>query len=109
MPDHKLLLHMHRLTVVGSLWLQHGVSPLQSHSSIKKACMVAGTPYVRIIPASPEDDYAFDAAALEEAIREDIDAGLLPFYCVATIGNTSSCAVDPIAEIGRITQQYGLW
>ncbi|KAK9915210.1 hypothetical protein WJX75_006221 [Coccomyxa subellipsoidea] len=81
----------------------------QSHSSIKKACMVAGTPYVRIIPASPEDDYAFDAAALEEAIREDIDAGLLPFYCVATIGTTSSCAVDPIAEIGRITQQYGLW
>ncbi len=81
----------------------------QAHSSIKKACMVAGTPYVRIIPASPEHDYAFDAVALEEAIREDLEAGLLPFYVTATIGTTSSCAVDPIAHIGRITQQYGLW
>ena len=81
----------------------------QAHSSIKKACMVAGTPYVRIIPASADHDYAFDAAALEEAICEDLEAGLLPFYVTATIGTTSSCAVDPIADIGRITQQYGLW
>ncbi len=72
--------------------------------------MVAGIPYVRIIPASAEDDYALDPAALREAIEEDLrNEDLIPFYVCATIGTTSSCAVDPIAEIGRITRHYNLW
>ena len=36
-------------------------------------------------------------------------AGLLPFYMVGTIGTTSSCAVDPIGEMGAIAQKYKLW
>ena len=36
-------------------------------------------------------------------------AGLLPFYMVGTIGTTSSCAVDPIAEMGIIAQKYKIW
>ena len=36
-------------------------------------------------------------------------AGLLPFYMVGTIGTTSSCAVDPIAEMGAIAQNYKIW
>lgn len=36
-------------------------------------------------------------------------AGLLPFYMVGTIGTTSSCAVDPIKEMGLIAQKYKIW
>ena len=41
--------------------------------------------------------------------RLDAHAGLLPFYMVGTIGTTSSCAVDPIGEMGAIAQKYKIW
>ena len=41
--------------------------------------------------------------------RLDAHAGLLPFYMVGTIGTTSSCAVDPIGEMGVIAQKYKIW
>lgn len=37
------------------------------------------------------------------------NAGLLPFYMVGTIGTTSSCAVDPIGEMGVVAQKYKIW
>lgn len=86
------------------LWLT-----MQAHSSIQKACMVAGVPHLRQLPASAEDDYAMDPAALEHAVQADLAAGLLPFYVAASIGTTSSCAVDPLEPIGRIAQRHRLW
>ena len=82
---------------------------LQAHSSIKKACMVAGTPHCRLLPARPELDYALDPADLSAAIEEDIASGLIPFYLVGTIGSTSSCAVDPIAELAAVAQKHSMW
>ena len=82
---------------------------LQAHSSIKKACMVAGTPHCRLLPARPELEYALDPADLSAAIEEDIALGLIPFYLVGTIGSTSSCAVDPIAELAAIAQKHSMW
>ena len=82
---------------------------LQAHSSIKKACMVAGTPHCRLIPARPELDYALDPADLSAAIQEDIASGLIPFYLVGTIGSTSSCAVDPIADLAAIARKHSMW
>ena len=41
--------------------------------------------------------------------RVGAHAGLLPFYMVGTIGTTSSCAVDPIGEMGAIAQKYKIW
>ena len=71
--------------------------------------MIAGTPHCRLLPASPAADYAMDPAALESAIENDIAAGLIPFYVVATVGTTSSCAVDPLPAIGRIARRHKLW
>ena len=71
--------------------------------------MVAGIGHVRLLPSSADDDYAFDTAALEAAIEDDIAAGLLPFYVVGTVGTTSSCAVDNLAELGLITNHHKLW
>ena len=82
---------------------------VQAHSSIKKACMVAGTPHCRLIPARPELDYALDPDDLTAAIEADLAAGLIPFYLVGTIGTTSSCAVDPIAKLGAIARKHNMW
>ena len=44
-----------------------------------------------------------------QAIRKDKEAGLIPFFCCATIGTTASTAIDPIDKIGEICVAEGLW
>jgi aromatic-L-amino-acid decarboxylase len=50
-----------------------------------------------------------DPAALEAAIAEDRAAGLRPAAIGATIGTTSSTAIDPVAAIAAIAERDGLW
>lgn len=71
--------------------------------------MVAGTPHCRLLPAKAELDYALDPADLTAVIEQDLAAGLIPFYLVGTIGTTSSCAVDPIAQLGAVAKKHNMW
>lgn len=48
-----------------------------------------------------EDDYGLKAEALIAAIEEDRANGLLPFLLVATVGTTSTCAVDDV-KVGAV-------
>ena len=64
--------------------------------------MVLGLEHVRVLCATKEESYALSASDLVAAVQEDLAAGLLPFYCCATIGTTSSCAVDPIGALGAV-------
>jgi aromatic-L-amino-acid decarboxylase len=84
----------------------------QAHSSVIKAAMIAG------LATSPEDRthlrlidtdraFAMDVAALETALRADLAAGRTPAYVCATIGTTSSTAVDPVADIAAALQRAG--
>ncbi len=38
-------------------------------------------------------------------LKEDLDAGLLPCFVCASIGTTSSCAVDPVAELAEVAKR----
>jgi aromatic-L-amino-acid decarboxylase len=51
--------------------------------------------------------FAMDVAALETALRADLAAGRTPAYVCATIGTTSSTAVDPVADIAAALQRAG--
>ncbi len=79
----------------------------QAHSSVVKAAMIAG------IARSPDDarrvrlvstdaQLAMDPEALGAQIRADRGAGLVPAFVSATIGTTSSGAVDPLGAIARV-------
>src|SRR5216110_3060244 len=47
--------------------------------------------------------------ALKKLISRDRDAGLKPFFVSATAGTTSSNGFDPLADLGRICRNEGLW
>jgi aromatic-L-amino-acid decarboxylase len=46
---------------------------------------------------------------LARQIEADKRAGLVPSFVCATVGTTSSNAMDPIAEIARVAHQHNLW
>lgn len=71
--------------------------------------MVAGIQHLRVLPTSPDQQYTMQPSALEAAVEADQVAGLLPCFVCATIGTTSSCAVDPVSEIGGLAHQHELW
>src|SRR5437764_314251 len=47
--------------------------------------------------------------ALAKAIAQDRSAGRTPFFVCATVGTTSSNAVDPVPQIGEICREHGIW
>ncbi|SCG46239.1 aromatic-L-amino-acid decarboxylase [Micromonospora coxensis] len=98
-------------------WRQSGVdrryrayTSTQGHSSIDKAARIAGlgADGVRPVEVDPVTQ-AMRPEALRAAIEADRAAGVVPAIVVATIGTTSTTAVDPLPEIGAICAEYGVW
>ena len=81
----------------------------QAHSSVEKAIQIAGIGRENLRLIQVDDRFAMRPDALANAIANDRSAGLVPFFVCATIGTTSSNAIDPVLEIGRICREHGLW
>jgi aromatic-L-amino-acid decarboxylase len=81
----------------------------QTHSSVEKATKIAGmgSDNLRAIPV--DENFAMRADLLEQQVTADIKAGLLPCFVCATVGTTSSNAIDPVREIARICGEHNLW
>lgn len=81
----------------------------QTHSSIEKAVKIAGLgrQNLRLIPV--DERYALRPDELVKQIRQDRQDGLIPCFVCATVGTTSSNAMDPLSEIGRICNRENLW
>ncbi|XP_031373733.1 tyrosine decarboxylase 1 isoform X2 [Punica granatum] len=83
----------------------------QTHSALQKACQIGGIypENCRMLKADASTNYALSPDALTEAISHDISNGLIPFFLCATVGTTSSTAIDPLLLLGRIAKENGLW
>ncbi len=81
----------------------------QAHSSIEKAVKIAGIGRENLRLIDVDESFAMRADALEAAITADRAAGRVPFFVSATVGTTSSTALDPVPEIGEICERHGLW
>ncbi|MFN2177315.1 MAG: pyridoxal-dependent decarboxylase [Anaerolineales bacterium] len=81
----------------------------QAHSSIEKAAMVAGIGRSNLRLIGVDETYAMQPDSLAKQIQQDRINGLIPFFVSATVGTTSSNAIDPISEIGEICSKEGLW
>jgi aromatic-L-amino-acid decarboxylase len=81
----------------------------QAHSSIEKAVRIAGlgSDHLRLIDV--DHTYALRPELLEQAIGQDLDAGRKPCFVCATVGTTSSQALDPLRAIGTICRRHDVW
>ncbi len=81
----------------------------QAHSSVEKAAKIAGfgRQHLRLIPVDKQ--FAMHPEALATQITADRAAGLIPCFVCATVGTTSSHALDPLPAIGQICQEAGIW
>lgn len=81
----------------------------EAHSSVLKGARIAGFGSERVRALEVDRDLAMRVDQLEAAVREDRAAGRTPCAVVATIGTTSSTAVDPVAAIAEVCAREGLF
>lgn len=84
----------------------------QAHSSVIKGAMIAGLArgpedrqQLRLI--GTDDTFAMRSDLLREAITADIAKGFIPFYCCATVGTTSTTAIDPLPGVAEVLASTG--
>lgn len=82
---------------------------VEAHSSIERAVKIAGFGSENLHKIEVNDVFAMKMDSLEQAIVQDLTAGMKPLMVIAAIGTTGSTAVDPLEEIGKICKKYKLW
>jgi aromatic-L-amino-acid/L-tryptophan decarboxylase len=110
-----LLAALHRASKGATV--RHGVEPdrmtvyvsAETHSSMEKAVRIAGlgSDAVRIVEV--DDDLAMRPAALAARLERDVARGYLPVLVCATVGTTSTTAIDPLAELGPVCREHDVW
>src|SRR5215213_2310473 len=81
----------------------------QAHSSVPKGVRLAGYGLDHLRQITVDAAYAMRPDALLQAVEADIAAGLRPACVVATVGTTSSTAIDPLPAIAEVCRQHGIW
>jgi aromatic-L-amino-acid/L-tryptophan decarboxylase len=80
-----------------------------THSSVEKAAIAAGIGQSNVRRIGVDSCFRMDSRHLAQTIGDDIASGCRPFFAVATVGTTSSTAVDPVVEIADICRANDIW
>ncbi|KAG0711054.1 Tyrosine decarboxylase [Chionoecetes opilio] len=78
----------------------------EAHSCVEKAAMMA---FVKLRILEPDENQSLRGATLQQVMQEDRAMGLVPFYVETTLGTTSCCSFDNLAEIGPVCEEFGAW
>lgn len=81
----------------------------QAHSSVVKAVKIAGIGEQNLRLIEVDERFAMRPEKLAEAIETDRRNGKIPGFVCATVGTTSSLAIDPIAAIGEVCRKHQVW
>ncbi len=81
----------------------------EAHSSVDKAVMTLGFGLSALKKIPTDDGLRMQAKALAETVASDRRAGAIPLAVVATVGTTSTTAIDPVPEIAAICEREKMW
>ncbi|KAI8017572.1 Tyrosine/DOPA decarboxylase 2 [Camellia lanceoleosa] len=83
----------------------------QTHFAVQKAARIAGInpDNFRAITTTKASAFGLSPDSLESAIVSDVKAGLIPLFLCATIGTTSSTAVDSLGPLCDVAKRYNMW
>lgn len=81
----------------------------EAHSSVEKGVKLAGYGLDQLRRVPVDERYAMQPHELDRLIAVDRKAGLIPACVVATVGTTSSTAVDPLAAIAEVCRRHDVW
>lgn len=81
----------------------------EAHSSVDKAAITLGLGTDGVRRVATDDGLRLDPTALRRAVREDREAGHRPLAVIATVGTTSTTAVDPVPAIADVCDEEGMW
>lgn len=81
----------------------------EAHSSVEKAMRIAGIGDAQLRRIEVDANFAMRPDALASALEADRLAGRRPFFVCATVGTTSTQAMDPLPEIGKLSGRYEAW
>ncbi|XAR48729.1 Aromatic-L-amino-acid decarboxylase [Bertholletia excelsa] len=83
----------------------------QTHFALEKATKIAGMKpeNFRAIRTTKSTAFGLSVESLEAAILYDIEAGLIPLFLCATVGTTSSTAIDPVGPLCDVAKRHGMW
>ncbi|HEX7119913.1 MAG TPA: pyridoxal-dependent decarboxylase [Longimicrobiales bacterium] len=84
-------------------------SSAEAHSSVDKAAITLGLGLEGSVRVATDGEHRMDVEALERAIAEDRERGFRPLAVVATVGTTSTTAIDPVPAIAAVCEREGVW
>ncbi len=81
----------------------------EAHATIEEAgdILGLGSRAVRLIPTDEQKRMRTDL--LEQAIVDDLAAGVRPIAVAATAGTTGTGSIDPLDQVAVICHRHGLW
>jgi aromatic-L-amino-acid decarboxylase len=82
----------------------------ETHSAGEKAVRIAGLgdAAIRLLEVD-ESSLSVTADSLRAAVAADRAAGVTPLFVVATVGTTSTTAIDPVRALGQLCREEGIW
>ena len=81
----------------------------ETHSSVDKAVMISGFGKQSLVKVGVDEELRMDPKQLKTMILKDLSDQLKPVCVIATLGTTSTTAIDPLDEISKICQEFGIW
>lgn len=81
----------------------------QIHMSIPKAADILGLGRNNVRLIECDNQFRINVVSLRQTITNDLDKGLKPFCIVGSAGTVNTGAVDPLADLADVAEEFGLW
>ncbi len=80
-----------------------------THSSSEKAAILLGFGQQNVRKIPVDDRFRMRPDLLAQAVEQDLANGKRPCCIVASVGSTSTTAIDPVPAIADIAERHNIW